>query len=91
MHTSEFFEQTTIQDPWSEVPAEDWNNWKWQLKNRITSLEQLESLLELSPEEREGCLLANKKLSLAITPYFFQFNQSFRSSRPNPTTSHSTS
>ena len=32
MHTSEFFEQTTIQDPWSEVPAEDWNNWKWQLK-----------------------------------------------------------
>ena len=30
MHTSEFFEQTTIQDPWSEVPAEDWNNWKWQ-------------------------------------------------------------
>ena len=54
MHTSEFFEQTTIQDPWSEVPAEDWNNWKWQLKNRITSLEQLESLLELSPEEREG-------------------------------------
>ena len=64
MHTSEFFEQTTIQDPWSEVPAEDWNNWKWQLKNRITSLEQLESLLELSPEEREGCLLANKKLSL---------------------------
>ena len=79
MHTSEFFEQTTIQDPWSEVPAEDWNNWKWQLKNRITSLEQLESLLELSPEEREGCLLANKKLSLAITPYFFNLIN-----RPDP-------
>jgi lysine 2,3-aminomutase len=71
MHTSEFFEPTTIHDPWSNVLAEDWNNWKWQLKNRITSLEQLEPLLELSPEEREGCLLANKKLSLAITPYFF--------------------
>ena len=71
MHTSEFFERTYKQDPWSKVPDEDWNNWKWQLKNRITSLEQLEPLLELSPEEREGCLLANKKLSLAITPYFF--------------------
>ena len=71
MHTSEFFERTNKQDPWSKVPDEDWNNWKWQLKNRITSLEQLEPLLELSPEEREGCLLANKKLSLAITPYFF--------------------
>lgn len=71
MHTSEFFERNAIQDPWSEISAEDWNNWKWQLKNRITSLEQLEPLLELSSEEREGCRLANKKLSLAITPYFF--------------------
>ena len=71
MHNSEFFEQSPIQDLWSNISAEDWNNWKWQLKNRITSLEQLETLLELSPEEREGCLFAKDKLSLAITPYFF--------------------
>lgn len=82
MHTSEFFERTNKQDPWSKVPDEDWNNWKWQLKNRITSLEQLEPLLELSPEEREGCLLANKKLSLAITPYFF--NLINRADRKDP-------
>ena len=82
MHTSEFFERTNKQDPWSKVPDEDWNNWKWQLKNRITSLEQLKPLLELSPEEREGCLLANKKLSLAITPYFF--NLINRADRKDP-------
>ena len=82
MHTSEFFERTNKQDSWSKVPDEDWNNWKWQLKNRITSLEQLEPLLELSPEEREGCLLANKKLSLAITPYFF--NLINRADRKDP-------
>ena len=56
---------------WSEVPAEDWNNWKWQLKNRLTSTEHLENHMRLTAEEREGCAFANKKLALAITPYFF--------------------
>ena len=27
--------------------------------------------MELTPEERAGCLFANKKLALSITPYFF--------------------
>ena len=56
---------------WQDVPAEDWANWKWQLKHRITSMEALEAHMELSPDERAGCLFANKKLALAITPYFF--------------------
>ena len=56
---------------WPDVPADDWNNWKWQLKNRITKVEQIEAHLDLTAEERAGCLFANKKLALAITPYFF--------------------
>lgn len=57
---------------WSNVTDQDWNDWHWQLKNRIVSLEQLERLMPtLTPEERAGTVLANTKLSLAITPYFF--------------------
>jgi lysine 2,3-aminomutase len=56
---------------WPEVPDADWNDWRWQLKNRIVSLDQLEKLLPLTREERAGTLLANSKLALAITPYFF--------------------
>ncbi|MBC2607984.1 KamA family radical SAM protein [Pelagicoccus albus] len=56
---------------WEHVPESDWNNWTWQLKNRITSLEQLEKYMELTPEERAGCEHANTKLAMAITPYFF--------------------
>jgi len=56
---------------WEHVPAETWNDWGWQLKNRLTRVEQLERVMTLTPEEREGCLLANRKLALAITPYFF--------------------
>jgi lysine 2,3-aminomutase len=57
---------------WSDVSEANWNDWRWQLKNRVTSLEQLQRLLPtLTPEEYAGTLLANHKLALAITPYFF--------------------
>lgn len=57
---------------WSHIPETDWNDWKWQLKNRITTVEQLQALLPgLAPEELAGARLANHKLALGITPYFF--------------------
>jgi lysine 2,3-aminomutase len=57
---------------WSDVLERDWNDWRWQLKHRITTLAQLERFLPmLTPEERAGAVLANHKLALAITPYFF--------------------
>jgi lysine 2,3-aminomutase len=57
---------------WSNVSEADWNDHRWQLKHRVTSLEQLRRLLPtLTPEEEAGTQLANTKLSLAITPYFF--------------------
>ena len=57
---------------WGDVSDKDWNDWRWQLKNRITSVEQLQRLMPtLTPEEYAGAMLTNSKLALAITPYFF--------------------
>ena len=57
---------------WAHVADADWSDWRWQLKNRITSLAQLEKALpSLTVEERAGCTLAGSKLALAITPHFF--------------------
>lgn len=58
---------------WSDVADADWNDWRWQLKNRVTRVEQLNQLLpSLSPEERAGVILAGQsKLALAVTPHFF--------------------
>ncbi len=57
---------------WSDIPDSEWNDFRWQLKHRITSLAQLRRLLPtLTPEEEAGTKLANTKLALAITPYFF--------------------
>jgi len=57
---------------WSNVSDAEWSDWRWQLKNRITTLEQLQRLLPtLTPDEYAGTVLANHKLALGITPYFF--------------------
>lgn len=53
------------------VTDEQWTDHRWQLKNRITSLAQLEDHLVLSEEERSGVLLSGTKLAMAITPHFF--------------------
>ena len=53
-----------------DVSDEDWNNWRWQVKNRITTVEELKKLLPLSKEEEEGIIKCLKVLRMAITPYY---------------------
>lgn len=53
------------------IAESDWNSAKWQLKNRVTTLSQLEEHLVLSAEERAGVLLSGNKLAMAITPHYF--------------------
>lgn len=54
-----------------ETTEENWSDYKWQLKNRITNLNGLEKHLNLTSDERSGVLLSGDKLALSITPYFF--------------------
>lgn len=56
---------------WPEANPVDWADWRWQLKNRVTTLSALEQHLELTSEERAGVLLAGTKLALAVTPHYF--------------------
>jgi lysine 2,3-aminomutase len=63
--------QRVPSESWGSVPPSDWNDWSWQLRNRIQTLEQLEKRLSLIGEERAGTILAGKKLALGITPHFF--------------------
>src|SRR5271165_1143392 len=56
---------------WPNVAPELWNDWRWQLKNRVTNLQQLEQRIALTREERAGVILSGSKLALAITPHFF--------------------
>ncbi|HYN87625.1 MAG TPA: lysine 2,3-aminomutase [Ardenticatenaceae bacterium] len=55
---------------WANVPDEDWDDWRWQLKHRVNTRTELEAIgVELTPEEIEG-VEADDKFRLDITPYF---------------------
>jgi lysine 2,3-aminomutase len=56
---------------WPDVDPLDWNDWKWQMRNRVTSLAGLEGRLKLTREEVAGVLHAGGKLALGVTPHFF--------------------
>lgn len=53
-----------------EVSDEQWNDWKWQVKNRIETLDQLKKYVKLTPEEEEGVKKTLSTLRMAITPYY---------------------
>ena len=55
---------------WKNVKEREWNDWRWQLRHRITTLEQLREILELTEEEIEGIMHSKGRLALAVTPYF---------------------
>lgn len=59
-------------EPWKAWKAtkEEWENWQWQLENRITTLEQLKRFIKLSKEEEEGVKKSLEKFRMAITPYY---------------------
>src|SRR5690242_21946387 len=60
---------------WSHIPDSDWNDWHWQLKHRITSLDHLQRFMTtITPEEFAGRKLANLMLERVITPHCFNLS-----------------
>ncbi|QGT99816.1 Lysine 2,3-aminomutase [Candidatus Syntrophocurvum alkaliphilum] len=55
---------------YKDVSKEDWNSWQWQLRNRITTIEDLEQIVNLTDEERQGIGKSLEFLRMAITPYY---------------------
>jgi len=47
-----------------------WHDWRWQLRNRVRTLEQLARMVALGPEERRALLPGGSLLPFAVTPYY---------------------
>jgi len=56
-----FFPDTTVAE---------WNDWHWQMRNRIRDLTRLSRILRLSEDERRAITHANGARAVAITPYY---------------------
>jgi lysine 2,3-aminomutase len=52
------------------VSDEEWNDWKWQIRNRIETVEELKKYLPLTQEEEEAISKTLQTLRMAITPYY---------------------
>jgi lysine 2,3-aminomutase len=70
----------SIPSAWKGISEKEWNDWRWQLRHRVTKLEQLQEILQLIPEEIEGIKQSKGRLALAVTPYFVSIMDS---SNPN--------
>ncbi len=52
------------------ISDEKWNDWRWQVKNRIGNVEQLKNYLDLTREEELKIIDTTKVFRMAITPYY---------------------
>lgn len=55
---------------WKDVTPEQWNDWKWQVANRISTVEQLKKVINITKEEEDGIHECLKTLRMGITPYY---------------------
>lgn len=52
-----------------EAGSAEWNNWNWQIRNRIRDMESLGRIINLSKDELDS-LTERNTLPLNITPYY---------------------
>ena len=54
-----------------DASESDWNNPKWQLKNRISDVDEITNYINLTNEEYENIKDVSETYRFAITPYYF--------------------
>jgi lysine 2,3-aminomutase len=55
---------------WEKVSREEWTDWKWQMKNTITTGEELQAVIPIPEEEKERINSTLPKYKFAVTPYW---------------------
>ena len=60
----------SIRKLFGDVPDKDWNDWKWQFRNRITHVEDLIKYLPLKDSELARLKLVTTRYPVAITPHY---------------------
>lgn len=67
---------------WKDISEAEWNDWKWQVRNRITTVEELKQIVVLSDQEEEGIRSCLENLRIAITPYYASLMDPHNSNDP---------
>lgn len=68
MFNDEYLKRKKIYFP--DVSDDEWKNWHWQVRNRITSVKMLEKYIKLTDKEKEAIEKVLGRFRMAITPYY---------------------
>jgi lysine 2,3-aminomutase len=55
---------------WKNVLQRDWDDWRWQVANRIQTVETLSQVIRLTDAQKTGVISALSRFRMAITPYY---------------------
>ena len=55
---------------WKDVTPAQWSDWRWQVANRIKTVEALRQIIEITEEEALGIGECLRTLRMSITPYY---------------------
>ena len=55
---------------WKDIAEEDWNDWKWQVRNRIQDVDTLKKVINLTEKEAQDIEKVLDKFRMGITPYY---------------------
>jgi len=59
-----------LRQHYPDATVADWNDWKWQVRNRVRRVEVLEKMISLTDDERATVEKRTGNLPIAITPYY---------------------
>ncbi len=59
-----------IEKGFGPIEQKDWDDWRWQQRKRFRTIDQLESILNVSDGERNAFLKSNEMFHMGITPYY---------------------
>lgn len=62
--------------------AAEWCDWRWQLRNRVRSLDELERIVRLTEDERTAIAQHSGPLPFAITPYYLSLLDAENAEQP---------
>ncbi len=55
---------------WKDVTAAEWNDWKWQVENRIDTVDKLKKIINITAQEERDIACVLERFRMGITPYY---------------------
>ena len=56
--------------PWGEIPAADWQDWRWQFRHRLRSLSPLDGMSGEATSQRRALQAVTAAYPLSVSPYY---------------------